>query len=592
MTTTQKLWRMLSYEQLCSAGALLGLMVIGMLLETLGIGLVIPALALMTQSDLTIKYPSLAPWLTKLGNPSHERLVITGMMILVGVYAIKAIFLAFLAWRQARFVAGLQADFSQRLFAGYLRQPYTFHLQRNSAQLIRNTIGQSGTVSGTFQQGLSLLTEMLVMLGISVMLLVVEPLGALIVVSSLGLAGWGFNRFTRSHILRWGEALQLHEGFRIQHLQEGLGGAKDVKLLGRESEFIAQYKRHNSGSARVMQRQSTMLALPRLWLELLAVCGLAGLVLTMVGQGKPLEALLPTLGLFAAAAFRLMPSANRVLGAVQNMRFTLPMIDTVYSELQLLDKTTPPQRGTPLRLKNVLSLNGVSFCYSSAEIYALHKVSLTIPQGTSAGFIGGSGAGKSTLVDLILGLLTPNEGTINVDGVNIQTSLRGWQDQIGYVPQSIFLTDDSLRRNVAFGLPADQINDAAIWRAIGDAQLEQFVKELPHGLDTIVGERGIRLSGGQRQRIGIARALYLDPPVIVLDEATSSLDTITERGVMETVRALRGKKTLLIVAHRLSTVENCDRLFQLERGKIVREGSFEYVTNEPMIIHSVSPSDA
>ncbi len=557
-------------------------MLIGMVLETIGIGLVIPALALMMQSDLSAKYPVLAPWLYKLGNPTHEQLVVIGMTILVGVYAFKALFLAFLAWRQARFVGRLQADFSQRLFAGYLRQPYTFHLQRNSAQLIQNTINQSASVAGTFHQGLTLLTEFLVMFGISMMLLLVEPVGAFLVVSTLSIAGWGFNRFTRSHVLRWGKALQLHEGLRIQRLQEGLGGAKDVKLLGRESDFLVQYRRHNIGSARVSQRQATLQALPRLWLELLAVTGLAILVLVMIGQGKPLESLLPTLGLFTAAAFRFMPSVNRILTALHSVRFTIPVVDTLYSEFRLLDTTKAQLRGEQLPFTRELRLDRVSFRYPSVESLALTEVSLTIPAGSSTGFIGGSGAGKSTLVDTILGLLLPVSGTVTIDGIDIHTNLRGWQDQIGYVSQSIFLSDDSLRRNIAFGLHLDQIDDNAIWRAIHSAQLEKFVKELPQGLDTIVGERGVRLSGGQRQRVGIARALYHDPPVLVLDEATSSLDTATEHGVMEAVRKLHGKKTLLIVAHRLTTVEHCDQLFRLNNGAVVQKGSFAQVTIEPL----------
>jgi ABC-type multidrug transport system fused ATPase/permease subunit len=324
------------------------------------------------------------------------------------------------------------------------------------------------------------------------------------------------------------------------------------------------------------------MALPRLWLELLAVTGLAALVLAMIGQGKPLDALLPTLGLFAAAAFRLMPSVNRILTSLHSLRFSLPVIDTIYNEFRLLGATMAPQRGERLSFDSGLALDQVKFRYPAAEALALRGVSLAIQPGTSVGFIGGSGAGKSTLVDIILGLLVPASGSVTIDGVDIQTNLRGWQDQIGYVPQSIFLTDDTLRRNVAFGLPADQIDEAAVLRAIRAAQLEQFVNDLPQGLDTIVGERGVRLSGGQRQRIGIARALYHDPPVLVLDEATSSLDTTTERGVMEAVRALHGKKTLLIVAHRLTTVEHCDRLFRLERGRVVQEGSFAQVTIEPL----------
>lgn len=573
MTTPQKLWHLLTHDQRRAAAILLALMLVGMILETLGIGLVIPALALMTQRDLATKYPILEPWLKSLGNPSHEHLVIGGMLVLVGVYAVKTFFLAFLAWRQARFVYGLQSNFSHRLFTGYLSQPYTFHLQRNSAQLIRNTVTQVDEITSVIQQSLMLSTEALVLLGVSALLLTVEPLGALLVGSTLGLASWGFNRITRNHILRWGVARQHHEELRIQHLQQGLGGAKDIKLLGRESDFLAQYHLHNTSSSRVAQRQTALQALPRLWLELLAVTGLAVLVLVMIWQGKPLEALLPTLGLFAAAAFRIMPSVNRLLGAVQSMRFYLPVVDTLYSEFCLLGATDIPQRGQHLPFKNTIVLDQVSFKYPTAETWTLCGISLSIPKGSSIGFIGSSGAGKSTLVDNILGLLTPDMGTIKIDGTDIQINLRGWQDQIGYVPQTIYLTDDTLRRNIAFGLSNDQIDETSVWRAIRSAQLEQFINELPLGLDTVVGERGVRLSGGQRQRIGIARALYHNPQVLVLDEATSSLDTDTERGVMEAVRELHGDKTILIITHRLSTIEHCDRLFQLERGKIVAEGT-------------------
>ncbi len=585
MTTLHKLWHMLALEQRRSAILLLVLMLVGMLLETLGIGLIIPALGVMAEGDLATRYPVLVPWLNALGNPRHDQLIIAGMSVLVGVYVIRTLFLGFLAWWQARFAFELQASISQRLFIGYLRQPYTFHLQRNSAQLINNVVTETNqfTHSGLIA-GMTLLTEILVLIGISALLLVVEPLGAILVVSTLGLAGWGFNRLTHAHILRWGEMRQHHEALRIQHLQQGLGGAKDVKLLGRESDFLAQCRLHNSGIARVGQRQTALQALPRLWLELLAVIGLAALVLVMLKQGKPSEALLPTLGLFAAAAFRLMPSVSRALGAMQSVRYTLPVIDTLYSELCLLDTAKLPQRGEPLLFKNALTINKVSFRYPDAEAKTLQNISLAIPHGASVGFIGGSGAGKSTLVDIILGLLTPESGVVHVDGIDIQTQLRDWQDKIGYVPQSIFLTDDSLRRNVAFGLPNDQIDEAAVWRALRAAQLEQFVRDLPEGIDSLVGERGIRLSGGQRQRIGIARALYHDPSVLVLDEATSSLDTDTERGIINAVRALQGEKTIIIVAHRLSTVEHCNHLFRLERGQVVEEGETAIMLGKDSVV--------
>lgn len=549
------------------------MMLVGMLLETAGIGLVIPAMALMSQSDLATRYPAIVPILNALGNPGHKTLLIGGMLTLVAVYAVKALFLGYLAWYQSRFTYDMQASLSFRLFAGYLRQPYSFHLQRNSAQLIRNALNSVNGVTNVVQQGLILVSEGMVLVGFAALLLWVEPRGALVVGGTLGLAAWSFQRITRQRISRWGKASQHHEGLRIQHLQQGLGGAKDVKLLGRELDFLNQYQTHNVSSARISEHRATLQALPRLWLELLAVTGLAALVLIMVEQGKPLDALLPTIGLFAAAAFRLMPSINRIMAALQSVRFSGPVIDTIDEELRLVDGQRHLGTTTPLPLNSALTLDNVVFQYPSAEKPSLRGVSLAIPSGTSVGFIGGSGAGKSTLVDIILGLLSPDSGTVAVDGIDIADNLRGWQNQIGYVPQAIFLTDDSLRRNIAFGLANEQIDESAVTRALQSAQLDQFVKELPLGLDTIVGERGIRLSGGQRQRIGIARALYHDPAVLVLDEATSSLDTATEAGVMDAVRSLRGDKTLLIVAHRLSTVESCDQLYRLEQGKIVQQGS-------------------
>ncbi|BAV33511.1 ATPase [Sulfuricaulis limicola] len=573
-STARKIWELLLPAERQRAVILASLMMIAMVLEMVGVGMVIPALALLTQSDIAGKYPALRPTIELLGNPDQQTLVIGGMLVLVGVYFVKNLFIGFLTWQQSRFAFGLQARLSQRLFTDYLRQPYTFHLQRNSAQLIRNATGEVNvfTVNAVAPMML-LLSEVLVLLGLGGMLLAVEPIGTLIMTCVMGVATWGFLRITRGHIMRWGAARQYHEGLRIQHLQQGLGGAKDVKLLGRETEFLEQYRVHNAQSARVGQLQQTLLQLPRLWLELLAVSGLAILVLTMLAQGRALEAVLPMLGLFVAAAFRLLPSVNRVLGAMQMLKYGLPVIDTLHAELNLLPSTVHEAGSTKASFQNTLELRDVVYAYPGSSEPVITNLSFTIHRGESIGFIGSSGAGKSTLVDILLGLLAPDSGAVLVDGEDIQQRLRSWQNHIGYVPQTIFLTDDTLRRNVAFGLADEHIDEAAVQRAIGAAQLEDFVKSLPEGLDTLVGERGVRLSGGQRQRVGIARALYHDPSVLVLDEATSSLDTATERGVMEAVRALQGEKTVLIVAHRLSTVEHCDRLYRLERGRVAQQGA-------------------
>jgi len=560
---------------------MLALMLVGMVLETLGIGLVIPALALMTQGDMLSQQPTVARIVAEwLGSPTQAQLVMGGMLLLAVVYLVKAVFLAFLAWRQSTFVYGLEASLSQRLFTGYLKQPYIFHLQRNSAQLIQYSVNEVAQFSrGAVRSAMTLITELLVMIGIGTLLFVVEPVGAILIIATLGLTGFAFHKFSKARLMRWGRARQYHEGMRIQHLQQGLGGAKDVKLLGRESDFLANYAFHNEETAKVYIRQNTLEALPRLWLELLAVIGLVVLVISMLAQGKPIESLLPTLGLFAAAAFRLMPSTNRVLTTLQNLRYAFPVIEVIARELALPANNPPAAMVEHLSLCRSLNIHNVSYTYSGATEPALKNINLEVEIGKSVGFIGGSGAGKSTLIDVILGLLTPNQGRLTIDGKNINEVLRGWQNQIGYVPQTIYLTDDSLRRNIAFGLAEEQIDDLAIKRAIEAAQLSAFIATLPDGLNTVVGERGVRLSGGQRQRIGIARALYHDPAVLVLDEATSSLDIATERDVMQAVNALHGEKTILIVAHRLSTVEHCDSIVRLEHGEVVEVGSPKQLLN-------------
>ncbi|HVY06743.1 MAG TPA: ABC transporter ATP-binding protein [Burkholderiales bacterium] len=579
MTTSSfaKVRSLLTPSQRRGAVILVGLLVVGMMFETLGIGLVIPTLALMTSEDLAQRYPVLHPLVEALGKPSQAELIRMAMLALVGIYLLKNLFLAFLAWWQTRYAYAVQTELSQRLFTGYLRQPYTFHLQRNSAKLIRNVTTEVGMFADAIMSALLVATESLVLLGVATLLLTVEPVGATIVVLVLGGAAWIFYKVTRGRIARWGIARQYHEGLRMQHLQQGLGGAKDVKLLGRERDFIEQYRVHNAGSSRVSRLQATVQQMPRLWIEFLAIVGLATLVITMLYQGRNMAGVVPTLGLFAAAAFRLMPSTNRVLSGIQALRYNSPVIGSLYEELGTIGNhqeapSSPRHSGSALSLHTELDVIDVKFAYPGAVDHALEGLSIKIVRGETVGLIGASGSGKSTLVDIILGLLTPSEGTVEIDGQDIQTALRSWQDQIGYVPQSIYLTDDTLRRNVAFGLPEGQIDDSAVARAVQAAQLDKFVDGLPARLNTVVGERGIRLSGGQRQRIGIARALYHDPAVLVLDEATSSLDNATEHGVMQAVMALRGSKTVLIVAHRLTTVQQCDRLYRIEDGKVAAEG--------------------
>ena len=337
---------------------LINIMLIGMLLEMIGVGLILPVIAILTQKDAIVSYPELQPILGFLGNPGYEDLVVSVMLLLLIVYLIKNIFLAFLAWTQNRFIFNLQSELSQRLFSLYLRQPYTFHLQRNSAYLVRNVRTEVGMFTGSvIQPATMIFSEGLVLVGICSLLMIVEPIGILIVMMVLGVAGWGFYRSTKRHITRWGKARQHHDGLSLQHLNQGLGGAKDVKLLGREIDFLNEFAVHTSRSARMNQLQTTLKQIPRLWLELLGVIGLVVLVLIMLEQDRDMNTILPTLGLFATAAFRLMPSVNRILGAVQQLRYGHPALDILHEELKLLvkEKTPNVQHPTP----NVEPLRGL-----------------------------------------------------------------------------------------------------------------------------------------------------------------------------------------------------------------------------------------
>jgi ABC-type multidrug transport system fused ATPase/permease subunit len=575
--TWKKAWRLLTQSQRRNTVFLFVLMVFGMFIESLGVGLVVPALAFMANDDPA----SISPWFAEVlrgaGNPSRELLIMWGLGAVLVIAIVKAAFMVFLGWKQSAVLADLGTTFAQRLFSNYMTQPWTFHLQRNSAQLLRNVTTEVTLFVTSLNGWLNCLADGLILVGISAVLLVVQPVGAVVIAIVLGASTYLFQTLTRPAVARWGAARQHHEGRKYQHLLQGLHGIKDVKILGRETDFIRMFSSHNATVAHVGQRQALVSQLPRLWYELVAAVGLCLLAFTMLLLRTPQSVFIPTIGLFAVGAFRLLPSVNRLVLNSQHIRFMEPAVNVIAAELDHgIDR--PPNDGRRRASFTAhLELRDISYRYPQAATDALRGVSLTIPRGSSVGLIGESGAGKSTLVDLILGLLEPTAGTIALDGHDIAADLRAWQNLIGYVPQSIYLSDDTLRRNVAFGQADEEIDEAKLANAIQSAQLSKFVASLPAGLDTVVGERGVRLSGGQRQRIGIARALYHEPDVLVLDEATSALDTETESGVMACVNALHGAKTLIIVAHRLTTVAKCDLLYRLKDGTIVAAGTCDAV---------------
>jgi ABC-type multidrug transport system fused ATPase/permease subunit len=572
----KKIYTLLEPAYRKKAIILLFLMLIGIIVELLGLGMILPLLSILSTEDIASVYPRIKPLLHFLGNPTHKELVFIALGSLVGIYLVKGFFLVFLAWYQTNFAYSLSSHLSSKLLQGYMSKPYSFHLNKNSADLIQNLTGEVSQLTGATTNLFMLITEASAIFGIMILLVVVEPFGALSIFVLFGLLAVIFHRLTKKKLLEWGNDRQIHDSFRYQYLLQCFGGVKDIMLLGKSKYFTNRFKYHNTASFNLNIKYATLQHFPRLWFEVVGVIALVILIISLINQGKSLDTILPTLAVFLAAAFRIIPSLNRMVSAVQTIKYAEPSINLLYNENNDIENFQLETINKTFSFKKNIQLNNVYFNYDGTDKEFLN-VNLSITKGQTVGFIGKSGSGKSTSVDIILGLLKPISGNVLVDDVDIQENLRGWQTQIGYVPQTIYFLDDTLRNNIAFGLEADQINESFVLEAIKLAQIEEFVKNLPEGLDTIIGENGVRISGGQRQRIGIARALYNKPAILVLDEATSALDNETEDGIMNSIAALHGEKTIIIVAHRLRTVAMCDYLFLMEKGKVIKSGSYQEV---------------
>ena len=567
MNDFKKVLDLLTKPQKVSMFLIFLLILVGMLFETLSVGIVLPILSPLQSSNLNDINPYLQHAARLFDNISHTKLITFVMLGMATLFILKSAFLSGMYWIQYKFVFKLQAELSKRLFEHYLHAPMTFHLSYNSANLIRNINQEVHLLTqGAIMATLAFLTESFVAIGIALLLLIIEPIGASIVLITLILVGTLFLNTTKTALERWGKERQKFDGLKIQMVQQGLGAIKDVKILGRERSFLNSFVIPNEIVAKIGVRISFLQTLPKIFLELFAILGLVILVLVMISKGKEISEVTAILGLFAAAAFRLLPSANRILGSAQSIRYNRAAVDLIYNELTNKVNNAISKVIKKIEFSKCIEFNDVCFSYENSEKASLTNISVKISQGETIGVKGTSGAGKSTLVDTFLGLLAPQKGQILVDGEDIQPNLNSWQRKIGYVPQEIYLTDDTLKRNIAFGVPEAEINNNAVKAAVKAAQLDEVIKDTHFGLETVVGERGVRLSGGQRQRIGIARALYNNPDILVLDEATSALDIDTEASVMKGINALKKQKTIIIVTHRLSTIENCDRIFEIQKG--------------------------
>ncbi|HAH50374.1 MAG TPA: ATPase [Balneola sp.] len=566
----KKIYSLLNKEFKKKAIILLVLLFFGIGLEILGIGLILPILTILSSKDIISDFPVLNPVFDFLGNPSQATITYGALLILVMVYITKGAYLVYLAWKQTSFSFSLSEELSSKLLKGYMSKPFQFHLNRNSADLIQYITNEISQLTGATTNTLLLITEGAAIAGIILLLIVVEPVGALSVLLLFTIMGLIFYKATRKKLLGWGKERQYNDTFRIQYLLQSFGGIKDILLLGKAKFFAEKFEHHNRISFNLNTKYTTLQSVPRLWFEVIGVISLVLLIFVQLSKGLELASIIPTLAVFVAAAFRIIPSLNRIMASVQTIKYAGHSIDIIHNEFKDLEIDLTAEETSKLTFKNEIELKNIKFKYQGADENTL-DLSLKIKAGAMVGFVGESGAGKSTVVDVILGLLKPDSGAVYVDGVDIENQKRKWQNQIGYVPQSIYFTDDTLRNNIAFGLKDDQINEEQVSNALKMAQLEKFVASLPDGLDTVIGENGVRISGGQRQRIGIARALYNNPAVLVLDEATSALDNKTEDGIMNAINSLHGSKTIIVIAHRLRTVEQCDHLFLLEKGKVKEE---------------------
>ena len=550
---------------------LIVLLFIGMFFEILGLGSLLPVLSLIANPENLKEIPLLNE-ISYFNGLTYNYLVLVLLIGIGALYLIKTLFLSYLTFRQNRFLANISATISNNLFAKYLTQPYKFHINNNSSKLIKNLQTEVNLLGAFNFAVISLLVEAGLLFSILFTLILIEPLGAISVGLFLGVLAYFFYRISRRKLVQWGNEREKADGLITKTTLEGLGGIKDIKLLHVESFFISKFIQNQNLKSRVSSNSNTVAQLPRYYLELISVFGLVLFIISMLYQNKDIPTLIATIGVFVAAVFRLMPSLNKILTAFQNIKYYSSSVDIVYSEFFNLQNKSLDQEEKDLEVpKDKIEIQNLSFSYNSDLKPILNEVNLEIKVGETIGIIGGSGEGKSTFVDLLNGLYKPTGGKILADNKKIQNNLYSWNKNIGYVAQDIFLIDDTVEQNITFGRDQDNIDYEALNYALKKAQLIDFVEGLAQGLKTKVGERGVQISGGQKQRIGMARALYNDPEILILDEATSSLDTKTEQALMEAIYSLKKKKTIIIVAHRMSTLTKCDRIFEIKNNKLIEQ---------------------
>lgn len=584
LTLFQKIIDLLTPRERRQALLLAPVVVLMALAEVAGVASVAPFLALMSDPELARTNGLLATLYTASGVQSDRAfLLIVGAGVLV-LLVLSNVVLAGGVWALSAFGSMRNHSISKRLLAGYMHQPYEFFLRHNSATVANNVLQEvTQVVNGIIVPGLQAVAKLIASIAVLGFLIAIDPVLAALTGTLLGGTYFLVYLVSRRYLTQIGRQRVKANRDRHRTVNEAMGGIKEVKLLSRETEMLQRFHAPSLEFARAQSRSRVIGSVPRYALEAVAFGSIIAIVLVQLASGRAVNEVVPVLGLYAFAGYRLLPALQQVFTAVTQIRYSAGALDEVHNLFKASQPVVEPSRTPrdraatqPLPFQKSLVLEDITFKYASAPEPVLTELSLVIAAKSSVAFVGPTGAGKSTLVDIILGLLEPGSGTIRVDGQPIsRDNLQRWQKLIGYVPQQIFLTDDTIARNIALGVPEAEIDFEAVQRAAKMAQIDSFIAGLPQGFHTKVGEQGARISGGQRQRIGIARALYHDPEVLILDEATSALDSGTERALFDAISSLTGMKTLIMIAHRLSTVRACDKIFLLVNGQLEAQGSFE-----------------
>lgn len=573
-----------------------GVVVLGMaivlgFLETAGVASIMPFLAVAGNPEMVERMRPLSSLYDTLGFTSINSFLLALGAAAVGMLVVTSAFKLLTNWVQLRWVSMRRHSISHRLLGAFLDRPYEFFLGRNSADISKGILSETNEViNQVLKPGIEMISNAIIAIVLIAFLVYMNPLMAAAVAGVLG-SGYVVTYLAiRGATLRQGRERVTANRERFKVVNEAFGGIKEVKLRSLERFYLKRFDPPSKAYAHTQSTNAIVSQVPKYFIEAIAFGSVIGITLHLLATRGELGYVLPILGAYALAGYRLLPALQNVYRGMVTVRFGVGALESLVDDL---GRASQPARKTgvpaPLEFRHSIRLDTVSFSYPGAEKPAIPGLSLEIPVNTTVGFVGHTGAGKSTVVDIVLGLLKPTTGDVYIDGNRLDDSTVGaWQKIVGYVPQAIYLSDESIAANIAFGVPPEQVDHAAVERAARAAQLHDFIEELPEGYATPIGERGVRLSGGQRQRIGIARALYSDPRVLVLDEGTSALDNVTEAAVMDAVKALSHRKTIILIAHRLSTLRDCDQIFVLEAGQLKGRGTLDELRQDNEVVRKLS----